>query len=575
MSVGTRRRSGFLHVVRAGLVAIGPNRALLGAVSALALLVGVLETAVVYLVARLGLSIQDTQKEIELGGGPLPSVVLSLGEGVAVTAIVLVTTVALSYPFARLAAELSRRTLIRQRGELIHAYLTAGWDYRSRSREGYLQDLMGDYANRSEKVVDVISTIVAATSGMLAIGAGALLVAPAAAAIATLGVGAVGVLLRPVTVRLKDVSNAWLVENQRLTSRMAQTARLSAEISAFNVGPMVEDGARAEIANSAAKTADLRAFGRLTPLLFLYGAFGLVLIVISLVNVSGSVDFTAVGPLILLLVRALGYGKQLQTAVQAGIEYAPSINALETAIRSLVEHQASDGTVHVSSIATIRFNGVGFSHTPTQPVLRDLNFDILPGDAIAVIGPSGGGKTTLVQLLLRLRQPTTGSITMGSLEISEIDTASWAQLVALVPQDNQLIRATVADNIRFYRTDVSESALIGAAKAAHLHDEIVALPHGYGTEIGQGARDLSGGQRQRLGIARALVGSPQFLVLDEPTSALDGHSEKLIRQALLELRGRVTMLLVAHREATMEICNRVIRIDDGRAQEIDANTRVL
>ena len=575
MRIATSRTSGLIDVVRTGLVGIGPDRRLLGGVCALALVVGVLETIVVYLVARLGLSLQGSETEILLGGGPLPTIIVSLGQGVILAGGVLALTAALSYPLARLAAEVSRRTLIRQRGQLIHRYLSAEWNYRSSTREGFLQDLMGDYANRSEKVVDVICTVIVSASGMLAIGLGALLVAPAAALVATAGVLAVGFLLRPLAVRLKDVSTEWLTENQKLMSRMAQTTRVSAEVMAFDVAPMVEEGSRSEIENSAASTADLRTFARLTPALFLYGAFGLVLVVIGTVNSIGSVNLNAVGPLILLLVRALGYGKQMQTAIQAGIEYAPSIRAIEEALNTFDEHRASRGSINVSEVDTIRFQAVGFEYSPGQSVLRDVSFDIVPGDAIAVVGPSGGGKTTLTQLLVRLRQPTQGRVVMGTDDIRDIDRSSWARLIAYVPQDNQLIHASFADNIRFYRSWLSDADVRAAAKAAHLHDEIAALPDGYDTVVGYGVRDLSGGQRQRLGIARALVARPQMLVLDEPTSALDQRSEQLIRQVLLELKGKVTFLIVAHRPATMEICNRIIRIDGGSSHEIEAPVRAV
>lgn len=567
MRVGSRS-SGFFHVARAGLIAVGPNRKRLGAVSLLALALGVLETTVVYLVARLGLSLQGASQRIELGGGPLPTMTVSLGEGILIAAAVLIVTVGLSYPVARMAAELSRETLLRQRGELMHRYLCAGWDYRSGDREGHLQDLMGDYAARSEKLVDVISTVVVSTSGMLAIGVAALLIAPVAAVVATVGIAVVGVASRPLTRRLKNVSNAWLAEHKKLTSRMAETARVSGEAMAFDVGPVIEQGARVEIAENARLTAELRMFGRLTPLLFLYGAFGLVLLVLGIGNLGGPVDVAAVGPLILLLVRALGYGKQLQTAVQTGIEYAPSVYELEDAIAVLDEHRAPRGSLQVSGIGPIDVEDVGFAYLPGQPVLRDVCFHIAPGDAVAVVGPSGGGKTTLTQLLLRLRQPTTGRIVVGTVDINDIDRATWAELVAFVPQDNQLIHATVADNIRFYRPHLTDSDIEEAARSAHLYDEIAALPQGFDTFIGQGSRGLSGGQRQRLGIARALVGHPEFLVLDEPTSALDQRSEQLIRQVLLELKDAVTMLVVAHRPATMEICDRIIRIDGGVAEEM-------
>ncbi|MGZ4759004.1 MAG: ATP-binding cassette domain-containing protein, partial [Acidimicrobiales bacterium] len=159
-----------------------------------------------------------------------------------------------------------------------------------------------------------------------------------------------------------------------------------------------------------------------------------------------------------------------------------------------------------------------------------------------------------------------GTILVGSVDLADVDPRSWSRLTAFVPQENKLILATVADNIRFFRPGFSLEQVEAAARAAHLHDEITELPEGYLTLIGPSARGLSGGQRQRLGIARALLGSPELLVLDEPTSALDSRSEELIRVTLSELKGSTSVLLVAHRPATLEVCDRVLRIEHGRGQ---------
>lgn len=144
----------------------------------------------------------------------------------------------------------------------------------------------------------------------------------------------------------------------------------------------------------------------------------------------------------------------------------------------------------------------------------------------------------------------------------------WYELIATVPQDNQLIRATVADNIRFYRDDLADDAVVAAARRAHVHDEIMDLPDGYDTMLGQGVRQLSGGQRQRLGIARALVGDPLLIVFDEPTSALDSRSEQLVANTLDDLHGEVTMIVIAHRPATTAHCDRVVRLTNGTARTI-------
>jgi ABC-type multidrug transport system fused ATPase/permease subunit len=159
-------------------------------------------------------------------------------------------------------------------------------------------------------------------------------------------------------------------------------------------------------------------------------------------------------------------------------------------------------------------------------------------------------------------------VLVGHVDLREIDPAWWAERIGYVPQDNQLIYGTVAENIAFYRSGVGHDEVVEAARRAHLDQELEALPDGYDTLLGPGARDLSGGQRQRLGIARALASSPRIIVMDEPTSALDARSEVLIRTTLEEVRESAAIVLVAHRPATLEICDRVLRVEDGRVTEL-------
>jgi ATP-binding cassette subfamily B protein len=185
-----------------------------------------------------------------------------------------------------------------------------------------------------------------------------------------------------------------------------------------------------------------------------------------------------------------------------------------------------------------------------------------------VVGPSGEGKSTLCAILLGLRQPTRGTITTGGVAIGDIAPATWGHIAAYVPQDCKLLTATVTDNIRFFRDQYGDAEVEEAARAAHIHDEILKLPDGYDTVIGTGVRGLSGGQRQRLVIARALIGKPQLLVLDEPSSALDQRSESLIALTLAELKGSTTMVLVTHRPATLDICDHVWRLESGGLVEM-------
>jgi ABC-type multidrug transport system fused ATPase/permease subunit len=171
----------------------------------------------------------------------------------------------------------------------------------------------------------------------------------------------------------------------------------------------------------------------------------------------------------------------------------------------------------------------------------------------------------LLQVLLRLRAAETGAVRVGCVDADRIALGEWTKAVAFVPQDNVLFTGTVLENIDFMR-GLPRDALIAAAKAAHIHDEIELLPDGYETALGKDEIDLSGGQRQRIGLARAFAGSPKIIVLDEPTAALDMHSEELIQQTLSERHGSVTMFIVAHRVTTMSICDRLLVLCRGEVE---------
>ena len=199
--------------------------------------------------------------------------------------------------------------------------------------------------------------------------------------------------------------------------------------------------------------------------------------------------------------------------------------------------------------------------------MREIAFEIAGGEAIGIIGPSGAGKSTLVQILLGLRSPTGGRYLINGTPADQFARKDWHRLVAYVPQDPQLLYGTVAENIRFLR-EIDDEAVRHAARLAGIHDEIMTWPDGYETVVGPRANAVSGGQQQRICLARALAARPQMLILDEPTSALDPHSELLIRESLLGLRHELTLFVVAHRLSTLDLCQRIMVIVDGRLEAL-------
>lgn len=566
--IGTSKdRSGILTLPRECLAAVGPDRGLLAWLCGLSVLSGVVESVTLYLIARLATAFADGSRTIDLAVGPISLPDVTLGAVAVAGGVAVVVLVAIGLPVARVAAGLSRRSIVRTRTQLAQAYLASSWEHRSSDPEGHLQELVGEYCLRNERFVQQSATIVTATLNVLALAVVALVITPIGAAIALVSIVAIGTALRPIAHRVRAGSMEMKGINKRIASRVAQTSRVAQEISAFDVDDEVAEWLVDDFRRGGRVVERMRFASRATPLLYQSGTLGLVVVVAGFLLATDVRDVGAFAPMLLLLLRALGYGKQLQTATQSAAEVGPYVGALAAELAALEAAWRRPGGARPDRFTLLELRDVAYEYTAGRPVLTGVDLRIEPGESIGVVGPSGGGKSTLVQLLLQLRQPTSGVILVDGLPLDQVARDRWARLVAFVPQENKLIRASVADNVRFFRAGFTDEEVEVACRAAHLHDEIADLPQGYATEVGPGARDLSGGQRQRLGIARALLGRPELLILDEPTSALDARSEGLIRDTLAEILGHTTLLVVAHRPATLEVCRRVVEVRQGRLRE--------
>jgi ATP-binding cassette subfamily B multidrug efflux pump len=216
--------------------------------------------------------------------------------------------------------------------------------------------------------------------------------------------------------------------------------------------------------------------------------------------------------------------------------------------------------------AAVCMKDVVFAYVPGQPVLHGLSLDIAQGAFYGIVGHTGSGKSTLLSLLLRYYNADSGSIAILGEPLAAIGNARFRSEVGLVPQDPFLLAASARENIDMGR-GLSEAQIETAARAAHAHDFILALEHGYATELGEGGSRLSTGQKQLIAIARALAGEPRILLLDEATSHIDSQTEQVVQQALDELRGRVTVIAIAHRLSTIRDADRIIVLNHGRIAE--------
>lgn len=212
--------------------------------------------------------------------------------------------------------------------------------------------------------------------------------------------------------------------------------------------------------------------------------------------------------------------------------------------------------------------GVGFSYRIGEPVLREVDLTVRKGQTVALVGPSGGGKSTMMDLIIRLYDPTAGGILLDGTDIKEFDLASYRSLFGIVTQESILFNDTVARNIAYGMTGIPEDRIVAAARMANAHEFIARLPDGYQTTIGDRGVLLSGGQRQRLAIARALARDPQILLFDEATSALDSESELLVQEAIERLLEERTAIIIAHRLSTIKRADTIVVVNEGSIEEM-------
>ena len=215
-------------------------------------------------------------------------------------------------------------------------------------------------------------------------------------------------------------------------------------------------------------------------------------------------------------------------------------------------------------VGDVRFEGVSFSYPDGRSVLHDISFEATRGQMIALVGLTGAGKTTLVSLIPRFYDPTSGRVLVDGLDAREYRLRPLREKIAIVLQDPVLFAGTIGDNLRYGRLDATDAEVVEASRAAHAHDFIARLPKQYDTEVAEAGGGLSGGERQRLSVARALLKNAPILILDEPTSSLDAISEEIVFAALRRLRAGRTTIVIAHRLSTVRDADRILVLDGGR-----------
>jgi subfamily B ATP-binding cassette protein MsbA len=327
-----------------------------------------------------------------------------------------------------------------------------------------------------------------------------------------------------------------------------------------------------------ARVKGIRYWSIFFPAIRFFGAMGTVIVlgVGSIMVVKGQMSL---GTLVAFIAYIASIYDPINRLTEVDNIFQEAIAAGERIFELLDETMEVNDAPDAIELPVIQgemvFDQVHFKYGSGDPVLHDISFTMAPGEVVALVGPSGAGKTSIANLICRFYDPVKGHVSIDGYDLRNIKMTSLRRQVAVVLQDSFLFNNTVAENLHYGKPDATEDELIAAARAANAHDFIMQLSEGYNTEIGERGVKLSGGQKQRLALARAILADPRILILDEATSSVDAEAEYLIQQALERVLEGRTALVIAHRLSTIRNADKIIALDRGRIAEVGSHEELM
>lgn len=539
------------------------------AIAGFSFVAGLVEASLLVLVANLALTIAaDSGMQGMTAMGPFDGLDLTVAQSFSAALVLAVIRFACSMVSATIAARVTTDLTTSIRSETFADFMAASWGEQSRRSEAEITDLLQRHVTKATNAVGAISTGIGTLCTVGALVISAVVIDPMAAAALAVAGTVLFAAIRPLSRIAKNLARAQVLAGRHFARLALEALDNSLEIRSFGVGSSVSERLDAATRGEAEPIRRSLVVSQLVTSTFQAATIVLLLAGLLTVYLTVGRGMAALGAIVVILLRALNQVALVQSAYHRLVECAPFVQSLNGERAALRASAPRSGSTPLTKLDTLRLSSITYSYVPGRCALSSVSLCVARGEAIGVIGPSGGGKSTLVQVLLRLRTPDSGSYEINDQPAESFSDESWFSQIAYVPQDSKVINASLADNIRFYRPGLTDHDIVAAAKRAHLHDTIESMPQGYDTMLGNRGGELSGGQRQRLSIARALAGNPSVLVLDEPTSALDLKSEALIHETFEHLKGSVTMIAIAHRLSTLNSCDRIVVMGDGRIQAV-------
>jgi len=450
------------------------------------------------------------------------------------------------------------------RERLFKKTLETDWPYLTHQKTGRLNDiLMGDVGGASGALNSMSGAVLTGTSlityAIIAINISVPIT------LATLGLGAfLFFLFKPIFYQVRRLSGTTSETIKSLAHHLNQNIAGAKTIKSMSLeGQVFQKGMIyfEELKNIRLKWS---RYGILLNTFVEPVSLGLVVVIFLTSYRNPDFNIATFVAIIYLVQKMFSFVQSIQGKFNIVNETLPLINIIVTYEKEIDKNKEfAEGNKQFIFNRTLEFKNVSFGYAEGQDIVSLLNLYVNKGEMIGLIGPSGAGKTTTVDLLLRLFRPQSGELLIDGVNIDEMDKKSWRNNIGYVSQDIFLLNDTIENNIRFYDDSLSPKDIADATKSANIYDFIETLPDKLQTIVGERGIQLSGGQRQRIVLARILARKPSILILDEATSALDNESEHKIQEAIRDLRGKLTIIIVAHRLSTVIHSNRILVLKDG------------
>lgn len=468
--------------------------------------------------------------------------------------------------FTYIRARIAASFMFREMNLLLTNTLQAKWGFLSKQKAGHLQNTLFWDVRQSTSLLDAVAQFIQSSTGFVIYFFVALSISSKVTLI-TLAVGAVMLfVLRPLVQKTRILGEEKSSLEKSFANYLIEHISGLKVVKASGVGQKVAGAGRAILEPLRAvyiKSAIMHSLGSavIQPFSIIF-----VLILFAFAYKMPSFNLAAFAAVMYLIQKIFVYLQSTQSSLHSIADFIPFASNILKFKNSLQENKdevVEDKKRPFVYEKSLSFRNVSFSYQSGNPVLSHISFSISKNSFLGIMGPSGGGKTSIVDLILRLFLPDQGTILLDDTPIHEIKMDEWRQRIGYVSQDIFLMNTSIRDNIRFYDEAMTDEVIYDAARKAHIYDHVMSLEKGFDTVVGEHGLMLSVGQRQRVVIARALARKPEILILDEATSALDSESELAIKETIEEIRKTMTLVVIAHRVSTITSADNILVLKEG------------